>query len=74
MRAAALPPLRPAAFFWAVVPPCEELLLEELDPDFLPPRLDERSLELMREFAERNRDDVRSSQFGKLGASSTPGA
>ena len=40
----------------------------------LPARLDERSLELMREFAERNRDDVRSSQFGKLGASSTPGA
>src|SRR3954451_10687313 len=38
----ALPPLRPAAFFWAVVPPClEELELElELDPDFLPPRLE----------------------------------
>jgi hypothetical protein len=31
--------LRPAAFFWAVVPPCEELLREEDEPDFLPPRL-----------------------------------
>jgi GNAT superfamily N-acetyltransferase len=39
--AVALPPLRPAAFFCAVVPPCDELLREELDePDFLPPRLD----------------------------------
>jgi hypothetical protein len=34
-RAAALPPFRPAAFFWAVVPPCFEL---PPDPDFLPPR------------------------------------
>jgi hypothetical protein len=33
----ARPPLRPAAFFCAVVPPCFELLPE---PDFLPPRLD----------------------------------
>jgi hypothetical protein len=34
--------LRPAAFFCAVVPPCEELERDEdeLDPDFLPPRLD----------------------------------
>ncbi|HZR94980.1 MAG TPA: hypothetical protein VFA56_04760 [Gaiellaceae bacterium] len=41
MRAVALPPLRPAAFFCAVVPPCDELLFDELDePDFLPPRLD----------------------------------
>jgi hypothetical protein len=33
--------LRPAAFFCAVVPPCDELLLDELDePDFFPPRLD----------------------------------
>src|SRR5205085_8920061 len=41
-RAVALPPLRPAAFFWAVVPPCDELLRELLllDPDFLPPRVD----------------------------------
>ena len=55
-RAVACPPLRPAAFFWAVVPPCfavlrvellrDELLREELlrdvelEPDFLPPRLD----------------------------------
>jgi hypothetical protein len=35
--AAALPPLRPAAFFWAVVPPCFEL---PPDPDFFPPRED----------------------------------
>ena len=41
LRAAALPPLRPAAFFCAVVPPCEELLRDELELDFLPPRLDE---------------------------------
>ena len=33
----ALPPLRPAAFFCAVVPPCLELPPE---PDFLPPRLE----------------------------------
>jgi hypothetical protein len=35
--------LRPAAFFCAVVPPCDELEREEDDPepDFLPPRLDE---------------------------------
>ena len=33
--------MRPAAFFCAVVPPCDELLREELEePDFLPPRLD----------------------------------
>jgi predicted DNA-binding protein (MmcQ/YjbR family) len=35
--AAALPPLRPAAFFCAVVPPCRALPPE---PDFWPPRLD----------------------------------
>jgi hypothetical protein len=41
LRADALPPLRPAAFFWAVVPPWRELLLElEPEPDFLPPRLE----------------------------------
>jgi parallel beta-helix repeat protein len=34
----AFPPLRPAAFFWAVVPPWDELLPE---PDFLPPRDEE---------------------------------
>src|SRR5438874_12462522 len=40
--AAALPPLRPAAFFCAVVPPCFELERDEEleDPDFLPPRLE----------------------------------
>src|SRR5437588_8631635 len=39
--AVALPPLRPAAFFCAVVPPWLELLRDELDePDFFPPRLD----------------------------------
>src|SRR3982751_5095165 len=37
-RAEALPPLRPAAFFWAVVPPWLEFPPE---PDFLPPRLEE---------------------------------
>jgi hypothetical protein len=35
--AAALPPLRPAAFFCAVVPPCLEF---PPDPELLPPRLD----------------------------------
>jgi hypothetical protein len=40
-RAAAFPPLRPAAFFWAVVPPCFEFDREdEPEPDFFPPRLD----------------------------------
>jgi molecular chaperone DnaJ len=34
----------------------------------LPPRLDERSVELMREFARINTDDVRSGRFGKLDA------
>jgi hypothetical protein len=32
-----LPPLRPAAFFWAVVPPWREL---EPEPDLFPPRLE----------------------------------
>jgi hypothetical protein len=32
--------LRPAAFFWAVVPPCFELDLELPLLDFFPPRLD----------------------------------
>src|SRR3954453_11363706 len=33
--------MRPAAFFCAVVPPCfEEEREEELEPDFLPPRLE----------------------------------
>jgi hypothetical protein len=41
LRAAALPPLRPAAFFWAVVPPwLEEERDFDPEPDFLPPRLD----------------------------------
>lgn len=35
--AVARPPFRPAAFFWAVVPPWDELPPE---PDFFPPRLD----------------------------------
>src|SRR5512144_835545 len=35
--AAALPPLRPAAFFWAVVPPCFAFPPE---PELLPPRFD----------------------------------
>src|SRR3954447_20235265 len=44
LLAAALPPLRPAAFFCCVVPPwLALLLLEEPDPDFLPPRLEDPS-------------------------------
>ena len=35
-----MPPLRPAAFFCAVVPPCELELRDEPDPELLPPRLD----------------------------------
>jgi molecular chaperone DnaJ len=40
----------------------------------LPTELDERSRELLREFAERNRDDVRRARFGTLDAPATPGA
>ena len=40
LRAVALPPLRPAAFFCAVVPPCDELLRELEECDAFPPRLD----------------------------------
>jgi hypothetical protein len=40
LRAAALPPLWPAACFWAVVPPCLDEEREEPECDFLPPRLD----------------------------------
>jgi hypothetical protein len=36
----ARPPLRPAAFFCAVVPPCKELLRRVPDPDAFPPRLE----------------------------------
>jgi hypothetical protein len=32
--------LRPAAFFCAVVPPCEDDEREDDDPDFFPPRLE----------------------------------
>jgi hypothetical protein len=32
--------LRPAAFFWAVVPPWLAEERDEPDPDFFPPRLD----------------------------------
>src|SRR6266567_1332195 len=45
LRAAALPPLAPAAFFCAVVPPCLEL---EPDPDFFRPRLEAPGLLAMR--------------------------
>src|SRR5207247_5541887 len=45
LRAAALPPLPPAFFFCAVVPPCLEL---EPDPDFFPPRLEAPGLLAMR--------------------------
>jgi hypothetical protein len=41
LRAAAWPPLRPAAFFCAVVPPWLELDREDPEPDFFPPRLDD---------------------------------
>src|SRR3954454_6457326 len=41
--AVALPPLLPAFFFWAVVPPWEELLFFLPDPLAFPPRLDEPS-------------------------------
>jgi len=42
--AAALPPLRPAAFFcWLVPPWLLLLLLDDPEPDFLPPRLEEPS-------------------------------
>ena len=41
MLAAASPPLRPAAFFCWLVPPWILLrLLDDPEPDFLPPRLD----------------------------------
>jgi hypothetical protein len=40
LRAEPRPPLRPAAFFCAVVPPCFELDLELEEWDFFPPRLD----------------------------------
>jgi hypothetical protein len=39
-RAVALPPLRPAAFFWPVVPPWLVVRLRTPELDFLPPRLD----------------------------------
>src|SRR2546429_5695433 len=38
--AEARPPLRPAAFFWAVVPPWLALLRLAPEWDFLPPRLE----------------------------------
>jgi hypothetical protein len=40
LRAVALPPFRPAAFFCAVVPPWLEFDFVDPEPDFLPPRLD----------------------------------
>jgi hypothetical protein len=39
-RAAALPPFRPAAFFWAVVPPWLVVRRRAPDPDLFPPRED----------------------------------
>jgi hypothetical protein len=36
-----LPPLRPAAFFCAVVPPCEDEDFDEPELELLPPRLEE---------------------------------
>src|SRR5436190_1156051 len=40
LRADALPPLRPAAFFCAVVPPWELELRDLPEPELLPPRLE----------------------------------
>jgi hypothetical protein len=40
LRAAAFPPLRPAAFFCAVVPPCFVVLRFFPEPELLPPRLE----------------------------------
>jgi hypothetical protein len=40
LRAAARPPFRPAAFFWAVVPPWDRVDRRPPLPDFFPPRLD----------------------------------
>jgi hypothetical protein len=37
-RAVALPPFRPAAFFWAVVPPWLVVRRRTPEPDFFPPR------------------------------------
>src|SRR5689334_24602778 len=45
LRAAVLPPLIPAFFFCAVVPPCLGL---ESEPDFFPPRLEAPGLLAMR--------------------------
>jgi hypothetical protein len=39
-RALARPPFRPAAFFWAVVPPWLLVRRRVPDPDFFPPRED----------------------------------
>jgi hypothetical protein len=41
LRTVALPPLRPAAFFCAVVPPCKDEDFDEPELELLPPRLDE---------------------------------
>jgi DNA-binding transcriptional ArsR family regulator len=40
LRAVAFPPFRPAAFFCAVVPPCEEEERDDPECEFFPPRLD----------------------------------
>src|SRR5260221_8825958 len=40
LLAVALPPLRPAATFWACVPPWDELLFEDEECDFSPPCFD----------------------------------
>jgi hypothetical protein len=40
LRAVALPPLRPAAFFWAVVPPCDDEERDDPEPEAFPPRLE----------------------------------
>jgi hypothetical protein len=40
LRADARPPFRPAAFFCAVLPPCEDVLRRVPEPDDFPPRLE----------------------------------
>jgi hypothetical protein len=41
LRAEARPPFRPAAFFWAVLPPCEVVRRLVPVPELLPPRFED---------------------------------
>jgi hypothetical protein len=40
LRADARPPFRPAAFFCALLPPCDDVLRRVPEPDDFPPRLE----------------------------------